>query len=94
MLKQFLKFIKYYGKNRSIKIFLFICISVLAGCLEFIGVGLVYPFLIMVIKPNNSINLFNNFINEFYQLVLIGFLIILMFVLKNILMIVCYKLEK
>ena len=93
MLKQFLKFIKYYGKNRSIKIFLFICISVLAGCLEFIGVGLVYPFLIMVIKPNNSINLFNNFINEFYQLILIGFLIILMFVLKNILMIICTYLQ-
>lgn len=93
MLKQFLKFIKYYGKNRSIKIFLFICISVLAGCLEFIGIGLVYPFLIMVIKPNSSINLFSNFGNGLSQLVLIGFLIVLMFVFKNILMIICTYLQ-
>lgn len=95
MLKQFLDFIKFYGKNKKSKIILFLIISVFAGGLEFIGIGLIYPFLMMVVKPQTVINTeyyktFTNFlgIQNFYTAVLItGFLIVLMFVCKNILMI-------
>lgn len=93
MLKQFLNFIKYYGKDRKIKIFFFIFISLIAGCLEFVGIGLVYPFLIMIINPENSINLLNHFGSGFKQIILIGFLIVLMFVLKNMLMVMCTYLQ-
>lgn len=80
MLKQFLDFVKYYGKDKKAKIILFVLISILAGGLEFVGIGLIYPFLMFIVKPQNISNT---------PILFIGFLIVLMFLCKNILMILC-----
>ncbi len=97
MLSLFLKFVKYYGKNRKIKLFLFLLISIVAGFLEFIGIGLIYPFLMMLINPQMAVQ--NNIYKSFSRivciedisinLVIIAILVASMFFLKNILMIFC-----
>ena len=97
MIKQFLDFIKYYGKDKKAKIISFIAISLLAGCLEFAGIGLIYPFLMMIINPLSFINtkFFNVFTSVFgvhslfVSILIVGFIIVLMFLTKNLLMIFC-----
>lgn len=101
MLKYFVDFIKYYGKNKKLKVFMFLIISILAGGLEFLGIGLIYPFLIMVINPQFVIN--NNYYATFSNLIginsytintiIIGLCIISMFILKNLLMVLCVYLQ-
>ncbi|MBR1942468.1 ABC transporter ATP-binding protein [bacterium] len=101
MLKYFVDFIKYYGKNKKLKVFMFLMISILAGGLEFLGIGLIYPFLIMVINPQFVIN--NNYYATFSNLIginsytintiIIGLCIISMFILKNLLMVLCVYLQ-
>jgi len=101
MLKYFVDFIKYYGKNKKLKVFIFLIISILAGGLEFLGIGLIYPFLIMIINPqfvinNNYYEIFSNLIgiNSYtINTIIIGLCIISMFILKNILMILCVFLQ-
>lgn len=97
MIKQFLDFIKYYGKNKKSKIISFLMISILAGGLEFVGIGLIYPFLMMIINPLSFINtrFFNEFTrifgvhNLFISILIVGFIIVMMFLAKNLLMIFC-----
>ena len=99
MFKDFLKFIKYYGKNKKAKIVEFIIISVAAGILELAGIGLIYPFLLVIINPQNSFQ--NSFLKIFlpihassdFIIITIGIIIVLMFVAKNILMIICTYLQ-
>lgn len=88
MFKQFCDFVRYYGKDRKLKIFIFLLISVIAGCLEFVGIGLVYPFLIMIIKSQSLMK-----INGLKFILATGFLIVAMFVMKNLLMIFCTYLQ-
>ena len=79
------KFLKYYGKGRYIKLFGFTGLSLIAGCLEFLGVALVYPFILMIIQPEALPNTFK-FIrieNTLQNGLLIGFSVFLIFILKN-----------
>lgn len=101
MLKLFLDFIKYYGKDKKIQIILFLLISILAGGLEFIGIGLIYPFLLLIINPENVVKttIYKNFSNTFgienlttNILIIIG-IIVLTFICKNLLMIFCIYLQ-
>ncbi len=82
MLNQFFKFIKYYGKDKKLKIFFFVFISIIAGLMEFVGIGLVYPFLNLIIKSQKP-----------STILITGGAIVLMFVSKNILMIICTYLQ-
>ena len=101
MLKNLVKFIKYYGKNRRLKIFGFFVISLIAGILEFAGIGLIYPFLMLVTSPQTVIEyksyatIINFFdINHILTITaLMGILIVLMFLSKNLLMILCIYLQ-
>ena len=92
--KNFKLFLNNYGKDKLNKIYFFIFLSIIAGCMEFIGIALIYPFILMIINPEsvtnttfytnaaNFLHLTNVSINTF----LIGFGAILIFVLKNIYM--------
>lgn len=101
MFKEFLNFIQYYGKTKKIKIAFFILISMIAGGLEFVGIGLIYPFLIMIINPKSILN--NIYYQEFMKLtgienflvnlLILGFLIVSMFIIKNIVMVACVYLQ-
>lgn len=101
MLKNLVKFIKYYGKNRRLKIFGFFVISLIAGILEFAGIGLIYPFLMFVTSPQTVIEYksYATIINFFHInhiltiTALMGILIVLMFLSKNLLMILCIYLQ-
>ena len=55
-MENFIKFIKYYGKNRKIGLFCFSLLSITAGFLEFFGIALVYPFILLIIKPESIVN--------------------------------------
>lgn len=101
MLKNLVKFIKYYGKNRRLKIFGFFVISLITGILEFAGIGLIYPFLMLVTSPQTVIEYksYATIINFFHInhiltiTALMGILIVLMFLSKNLLMILCIYLQ-
>lgn len=101
MMKDFLNFIEYYGKNKKAKILFFILISVLAGAMEFVGIGLIYPFIIMIINPTDAANNFYyqeltklTGFNEFYTNTLIlGLFIASIFIIKNLIMIACVYLQ-
>ena len=92
--KNFKLFLNNYGKDKLSKIYFFIFLSIIAGCMEFIGIALIYPFILMIINPEtvihtqsyisvtNSLHLENESINTF----LIGFGAILIFIIKNIYM--------
>ena len=77
------KFLKYYGKGRYIKLVGFGILSFLAGCLEFLGVALIYPFILLIIQPDainfKYIHIDNNLTNG----LLLGLVILLIFIFKN-----------
>lgn len=89
------KFIRYFGKGRKIRLFGFFILSLIAGLFEFIGIALVYPFVLLIINPQSVINssYYLKF-SEFFQIkealigsFIIGLFVVLLFILKNIFMI-------
>jgi len=93
--KNFSKFIKYYGKGRKIKLFCFFIFSILAGILEALGVALIFPFVLLITNPQVVINskYYSVFTSHLHvnNVVLSAFLlagaIATIFVLKNLFMI-------
>lgn len=95
ILKNFHKFIKYYAKGRMLKIAGFAVLSFISGGMEFVGIAMVYPFTILLIKPEVMIN------DKYFQMVFhatpetnitylafgLGALTILIFIIKNLFMI-------
>lgn len=92
--KNFKLFLDNYGQDRINNIYFFIFLSIIAGFMEFIGIALIYPFILMIINPEtviynplymsvtDSLHLENTGLNTF----LIGFGAILIFIIKNIYM--------
>lgn len=83
-LENYKNFILYYGKGRYLKLVGFTVLSFIAGCLEFIGVALIYPFIMLIIQPDyvklpHFIHLDNSLITG----LCIGLLVLLIFVFKN-----------
>ncbi len=95
MLKLFLKIIKYYGQERKLKITMFMLLSVFAGLLEFVGISLIYPILLLVLEPQTITN--NSYIQHIVQIfdiqqaimlsVILGILTVCLFITKDIIMI-------
>ena len=52
-LENYRKFITYFGKNKRWQLTGFWGISLLAGMLELTGVALIYPFILLIMKPEN-----------------------------------------
>lgn len=88
-LENFHKFINYFGKERHLKLFGFTILSIFAGFLELMGVALIYPFIMLIIQPEA----FAKYIpyikidNTIKSGLIIGLIVILIFILKNIFMI-------
>ncbi|HNW25158.1 MAG TPA: ABC transporter ATP-binding protein [Candidatus Gastranaerophilaceae bacterium] len=89
------KFIGYFGKGRKIRLLGFFILSLIAGLFEFIGIALVYPFVLLIINPQSVINssYYIKF-SEIFQIkdalvgsFIIGLFVVLLFILKNIFMI-------
>lgn len=89
-LENFTKFIKYYGKDKHAQIFGFLVLSFIAGFLEFIGIALIYPFILMIVQPETVIKAapwLNKFMysnNPALTALLLGLMVLLIFIFKNI----------
>ncbi len=95
MIKDLFLFIEYYGKGKKIKIFLFFVLSCIAGGLEFLGLFLIYPVILLMLDSHTIVNIpfISKNIDNISQIYLIGSLTIFLFVLKNILMIILIYLQ-
>lgn len=90
------KFVKYFGRGRKLKLAGLFCLSFFAGCLEFFGIALIYPFIVMLINPDivtsNTIYLkwieVSGITDSTINALLVGLFALLLFVVKNVYMIV------
>ena len=82
--KNFQKFISYYGKGQYYKLAGFTIMSLIAGFLEFLGVALIYPFIMIIIKPEAvDITKFIHLDNNIVGGLILGLGILLLFIFKN-----------
>ncbi|HIS35010.1 TPA: ABC transporter ATP-binding protein [Candidatus Scatousia excrementigallinarum] len=94
-LENFRRFIKYFGDGRKLKLAGFMMLSFAAGCLEFLGIALIYPFIIMIINPETvfSNELYRRWIefsgigNPAVTALILGAFALLLFIFKNLYMI-------
>lgn len=101
LVENFSKFIKYYGKGRKLKLLCFLILSVIAGLFEFVGIALVYPFILMIIKPESVVH--SRYYLEFakithFQSVIVnalclGAVVAFLFVLKNLFMVFIFYVQ-
>lgn len=93
-LENFSKFIRYYGKGRKFKLFGFLILSLIAGLLEFCGIAMIYPFILLIVKPESIIHTkyyahftaFFHVHNILISAFIFGGLITLLFIIKNLFM--------
>lgn len=87
------RFIKYFGEGKKLQLCGFAGLSLAAGFLEFIGIALIYPFIMMIISPEimlgplSKLTAFTHTQNSSINALLIGFAVLLIFIAKNIFMI-------
>lgn len=78
------KFLTYYGKGRYFKLAGFAFLSFCAGALEFIGIALIYPFVLLIIQPDVvTFSKYLKFENSMASGLLIGLSVLLIFIFKN-----------
>lgn len=100
-LENFLKFIKNYGKRQKKGLLGFFALSVFSGILEFLGISLVYPFILLIINPEKiTSNLYYQKFTEILHIqdfltaaFLIGLSVAIIFIVKNIFMIYSVRLQ-
>lgn len=101
IVENFAKFIKYYGKGRKIKLFGFFMLSLVAGTFEFLGIALIYPFILLIVKPDSIIHTkyYLDFVALFHTsdtlttAFILGILVTSLFILKNLFMILSLYLQ-
>lgn len=96
-IESFKKFVSYFGGKRKTKLIIFFIMSLIAGFLEFVGIALIYPFVMIIINPDavqtlpcNNIQVIDEFIRSHTPLFIaftFGLGAMLLFILKNIYMI-------
>lgn len=87
-LENLTNFLRYYGKGRYLKLAGFGVLSFIAGCFEFVGVALIYPFVMLIIQPEMvNISKYIHFIkidNSLTSGLFLGFSVLLIFIIKNL----------
>lgn len=81
-LENFTRFIKNYGKGKYLQLVGFLALSFIAGGFEFVGIALVYPFIMMIVSPQNVPAYIGN-----HSPLSVGFLVLVIFIIKNLFMI-------
>lgn len=91
-LNNFRTFIKNFAGGRYVKIGIFFIMSLFAGCFEFVGIALIYPFIMMIINPDIVTN--SSYYQKYVEIThidnvtitafIIGFSVLAIFILKNI----------
>ena len=87
----FLKFLQLFSKNYRYKLVVLTILSVICGFLEFLGVAVVFPLIIIMLAPDKVhnfafLNRYEIFQNDSIMLYL-GGIIVFAFLVKNIMMI-------
>ncbi len=99
-LKIFIQFIKEYGNGHKLKLFFIALFSVFMGMFEFLGLALIFPFVLLLAGNNDFLNFpvlktFLDNISEAYDIKSLAFIlclaIIVIYILKNVFMILCTK---
>ena len=101
ILENFIKFIKYFGKGRKLKLLGFSLMSFFAGLFEFLGIALIYPFIMMIIKPESmtTFGLYNKFTaitgvaDTTINALILGGGALVLFVIKNLYMILFVRIQ-
>lgn len=101
LVENFSKFIKYYGEGRKFKLLCFLILSVIAGLFEFIGIALVYPFILLIISPQRVVHSkyylefarITHFNNVLANALLLGCVVACLFVLKNLFMVFIFYVQ-
>lgn len=101
ILENFKKFIKYFGQEKKVQLSVFVGMSLIAGLLEFLGIALIYPFILMIVSPESiaSGSFYPHFVrltgisDSLINALILGALALLMFVLKNIYMIIFLRVQ-
>ncbi len=93
-IENFTKFIRYYGKGRRLKLFGFLLLSLITGFFEFLGIAVIYPFILLIVKPESII--YSKYYIEFVKIFhihnviisafVLGAVITFLFIAKNIFM--------
>jgi len=92
-ISSFIKIIKYFGKDKIFKLFLFILMSIIAGGLEFIGIALIYPFVVLLINQDANFIFLHKLPSIFQNLshaklaLIFGLIALITFLVKNLYMI-------
>lgn len=99
--ENFSKFMKYYGKGRKLKLFGFFIISLIAGLFEFVGLALIYPFILLLLSPEKVIHTsyyarfaaYSHVESIIVNAFILGAIVMLLFVAKNVFMIMALFLQ-
>lgn len=95
------KFIKYFGFGKQAQLIGLTFLSLIAGGFEFLGIALIYPFILMIIRPESVINssLYISFANltgidePIINALVLGCFALMLFILKNLYMILFLKIQ-
>ena len=83
-LENFRKFLKNFGRGKYLKLAGFTGLSLIAGFLEFLGIALIYPFILLIIDPDSLSSFkFIQLNNSLKGGLLLGLLVLLIFIGKN-----------
>lgn len=101
LVENFLKFIKYYGKGRKLKLAGFSFLSLIAGFIELLGIALIWPFTIFIIQPKSIMEskYYIDFAflpapqSQILNICILGLLAMFLFVAKNFIMILILYLQ-
>lgn len=88
----FYKFLKLFSKGYEVKLSVLFIMSVIAGFLEFLGIAMIFPLIILILQPEQLSNLpylsaLGQKFDTPFSITLIGLSIVAVFILKNIFMI-------
>jgi ABC-type multidrug transport system fused ATPase/permease subunit len=91
--ENFVKLIEYFGKKQRIKLGLFFVMALVAGLLEFLGIALIYPFVVLIVNPDAGTK-YSAYLPQVIQnlspimmALTVGLTAMTIFVLKNLYMI-------
>lgn len=96
-----IKFIKYFGKGRKFRMCGFFILSSIAAFMEFIGIAMIYPVILLLVNQERFahtsvykiIESTTHIADPFANALIIGSFVIAVFILKNLFMVWFFKMQ-
>ena len=98
--ENWIKFVKYFGKGRKIRMCGFFTLSSIAAFMEFVGIAMIYPVILLLVNQERFANTSvykiientTHIADPYVNALIIGTFVIAVFILKNIFMVYFFKL--